>query len=231
MSLDDATTVIVGVMPPDFIFPDRDTDYLAAVPLQRAKRRRGPQQPVPRRDRQAQAHRHVRAGPVGDAGHRRPAPTAVSQGARRQERERVSLAGRGAGPVAHAVVGAGRRLALRAADRVHQPRQPVDVARARAPHRVCRSRGGRRQRRPVGPADADRQPGARSRRWRCSGSSSPSSQRRSSRGWSPRLCRSRKCRRSISGCCSAPACSRWPRAWCLACCRRCERAARQTDRP
>jgi putative ABC transport system permease protein len=27
MPLDDATTVIVGVMPPDFIFPDRDTDY------------------------------------------------------------------------------------------------------------------------------------------------------------------------------------------------------------
>ena len=27
MALDDATSVIVGVMPPDFIFPDRDTDY------------------------------------------------------------------------------------------------------------------------------------------------------------------------------------------------------------
>lgn len=27
MALDDATSVVVGVMPPDFIFPDRDTDY------------------------------------------------------------------------------------------------------------------------------------------------------------------------------------------------------------
>lgn len=27
MALDDVTSVIVGVMPPDFIFPDRDTDY------------------------------------------------------------------------------------------------------------------------------------------------------------------------------------------------------------
>jgi predicted permease len=27
MALDDATSVIVGVMPPDFIFPDRETDY------------------------------------------------------------------------------------------------------------------------------------------------------------------------------------------------------------
>lgn len=27
IALDDATSVIVGVMPPDFIFPDRDTDY------------------------------------------------------------------------------------------------------------------------------------------------------------------------------------------------------------
>ena len=51
MALDDATSVIVGVMPPDFIFPDRDTDVLAAVPLQRAKRRRRSQQPLPRGDR------------------------------------------------------------------------------------------------------------------------------------------------------------------------------------
>ena len=27
MTLDDATSVVVGVMPPDFLFPDRDTDY------------------------------------------------------------------------------------------------------------------------------------------------------------------------------------------------------------
>ena len=58
----------------------------------------------------------------------------------------------------------GWRVDLRVADRVHQSRQPVDVAGAGAPIRIRRPRRDRRQRRSAGASDVDRQFRARRRR-------------------------------------------------------------------
>ncbi len=137
LTLDSATLVIVGVMPPDFYFPAPTTDYWRVTTFNGTGGRQ-PRQQLHQRDGAAEAWRDARAGASGDGSRRRANRAAVSEGADRQERQRAGVARRHRHAVADDAVGAGRRRAVRAADRVHQPGEPADVARDRPPRASSR---------------------------------------------------------------------------------------------
>ena len=151
-------------MPPDFFFPSRRHRLSGAcMRFSRRQWRRQPRQQLPAGDGPAEAGRHPRTGAIRDANRspiRSPQQFPKEQTGKSVNVNAVARRGRPAGR-GMMLLGAGRRVDLRAADRVHQPREPADVARARrAADGVRGARRGRRERRSTRPADADRQPAA-----------------------------------------------------------------------
>ncbi len=86
LTLDQATLVVVGVMPPDFHFPARGTDFWRALRFNSA----GGDDDRGNHYLQVMARLKpgvtLRAGAIGNAAHRRSDRAAVSQGTGRHER-------------------------------------------------------------------------------------------------------------------------------------------------
>jgi putative ABC transport system permease protein len=149
--LSDTPHTIVGVMPPQFMFPSRATRYW--IPLRFT--------PKDREDR-GNYYLHV-VGRLNDggAGPSRDAVdcgTAGARAPRRQqadERHGLSPARRSDTTVASSALRAGRRLDLPVADCVHEPCEPAADARADVSARAGRPGGAWRGPEPAGPPDAD----------------------------------------------------------------------------
>ena len=169
LTLDNTTLVIVGVMPPDFFFPTRDTEYWR---LQRFSPANGDDR---RGNNYLQVMARLKPGVTFEqarAEMRTIADQIAQQFPKEQAGKSVNVnlwrddVNRQIRLMLWALVGRGD---LPAADRLHQSRQPAAVARALEADRNGGAHRGRRQRRSTGPADDDRQPvaGGRGRRAWC----------------------------------------------------------------
>ena len=156
MALDDGPSVIVGVMPADFIFPNRDTDYwrpFRFVAQNGDDDRNNHYLGVVARLKPAVTFEQARSEMkiiTGQLAQQYPKELAEMSATASPWRDEV---GRQPRMLLWALVG---RLAVRPAHRLHQPGKPDDVARAGAARRVRGARRGGCQYRPVGPADAHR---------------------------------------------------------------------------
>ena len=92
LSLDQASLTIVGVMPPDFHFPARGTDFWRALRFSNSASDQQPRQSLSPGDGAAQARCQLRTGAIGTADHWRSDRAAVSQGADRQEHQPAAMA-------------------------------------------------------------------------------------------------------------------------------------------
>ncbi len=161
ISLDDRAYVIVGVMPPDFYFPSRNRDFWRTLRLGTTESDNDRGNHYLAVIGRLEGRRLDRGCPRGDGPDRRPARAGLSESARGERRDARPVARADHRAATGVAARPGWRVDLRVADRVHQSRQPVDVARAGAPIRIRHSRRDRRQRRSAGAADADRQLRAR----------------------------------------------------------------------
>ena len=185
---------VVGVMPPEFSFPE-NAEGLGPARADRRNRQTRPRAPVHVRPpeagrRLAQARAELASMRAGAGQAQYP----VDQ--RRLERDGAAALGRvhSRRRAARAVDDDGRGDD-RAADRVRERREPDAGARLGPPARVLRPRGARRRPRAVGQAVADRVR-------RCSASPrrrSASRSRISASGCSIRPCRPARCRTTSTG--------------------------------
>ena len=192
MAIDDQPATIVGVMPPDFVFPYRGmvgptgfTRTMAVdawthdAPHRAADGRpvgsADPERPLPGRGRPADAGHERRAGPRRHGGHRLAARAGVSRHQRRLDDHRHPAARTGGRPGAPGAAGAAGRRRRDPADGLRERRQPGAGAQRQPAEGAGGALRARRQPRPPRPAGAHREPAARGRPaawsacWWCAG--------------------------------------------------------------
>ena len=186
---DDEAFTVIGVLPSDFAFPSRRTEFWAPIRMSEEELRR-PRQQLLQGRRPARTGRLARRRGNGDGGDRRAARARASRHQRPDERRRPAAA-HGEPAVAPAPRRPRRRLALRAGDRLHQPRDAAADPRHRAAQGARGARGAGSRPRAGHPAAAHRGAGAH----HCSAAASASPSRRRSGRCSPTWCRA-SCRSS-----------------------------------
>ena len=182
LRLDETEHLVIGVMPPAFMFPTRERPDVDAAPA-RPGRGHGSRQQLSARPGQARAGDVARGGAGGDEHRDRAARARLPERKSPNPRDGALAAGPGAGAEPPDARGARRRLALRPAHRLHEPREPAPHARPQAAEGAGDADGAGRGARATRAPNADREPRAL-RRWAdCSASRSPSSPFPCSRGW------------------------------------------------